>query len=121
MTLSTTRIRAIVRKELRDYRQNRFIVITMTVVPLIFVALPIIDIFTLAAACTPAGFLVRPRVTDADSPRPHPTTPPSRPHQTGRPMLRRGPAGGRLKLSKRLHEQTTRVWMAAACVRARPQ
>ena len=33
MTLSTTRIRAIVRKELRDYRRNRFIAITMTWAP----------------------------------------------------------------------------------------
>jgi ABC-type Na+ efflux pump permease subunit len=48
MTISTIRIRAIVRKEVRDYRRNRFIVITMTITPLIFVALPIIDVFKLS-------------------------------------------------------------------------
>ena len=36
------------RKELSDYRRNRFIVATMTIMPLIFVALPIIDIFKLS-------------------------------------------------------------------------
>ncbi|MBS2962634.1 ABC transporter permease subunit [Actinocrinis puniceicyclus] len=50
MTLSAIRVRAVVRKELRDYRRNRFIAVTMTVMPLIFVALPITDIFTLAAS-----------------------------------------------------------------------
>lgn len=57
-TLSTARIRAIVRKELRDYRRNRFIAITMTIMPLIFVVLPVVDLFTLSAS-TPAGKLDR--------------------------------------------------------------
>ena len=48
-TLSMIRIRAIVRKELRDYRRNRFIVGTMTIMPLIFVALPITDLFKLSS------------------------------------------------------------------------
>jgi ABC-2 type transport system permease protein len=54
MPLSTTRIRAIVRKELRDYRRNRFILGTMIVMPVIFVALPIIDIFKISSAATPS-------------------------------------------------------------------
>jgi ABC-2 type transport system permease protein len=47
--LSGRRIRAIVRKELRDYRRNRFVVVTMSVLPLLFVVLPIIDIFKLGS------------------------------------------------------------------------
>ena len=58
-TLSTTRIRAIVRKELRDYRHNRFIVITMTIMPLIFVVLPVTDIFTLSSSAATAVKLDR--------------------------------------------------------------
>jgi len=49
MTLSRTRIRAIVRKELRDYRRNRFIAGTMTIMPVLFLVLPITDIFTISA------------------------------------------------------------------------
>jgi ABC-2 type transport system permease protein len=47
MRLSPTRIRAIAVKELRDYRRNRFVVSSMGIVPLLFVALPIIDLFKL--------------------------------------------------------------------------
>jgi ABC-type Na+ efflux pump permease subunit len=43
--MSITIIRAVVRKELRDYRRNRFIVSTMAITPLIFLALPVIVIF----------------------------------------------------------------------------
>lgn len=52
--LSATRIRAIVRKELRDYRRNRFIASTMAITPLIFVVLPIADIFNLSSSTPPA-------------------------------------------------------------------
>lgn len=52
MTLSPTRIRAIALKELRDYRRNRFVVSSMGVVPLLFVVLPIVDIFKLAPAAS---------------------------------------------------------------------
>jgi ABC-2 type transport system permease protein len=50
MSISATRVWAIIRKELRDYRRNRFIVSTMALTPVLFVALPIVDIFTLPAA-----------------------------------------------------------------------
>lgn len=43
--MRTTIVRAVVRKELRDYRRNRFIVATMAIMPLLFVVLPIIVIF----------------------------------------------------------------------------
>ncbi|MEY9848228.1 ABC transporter permease subunit [Streptacidiphilus sp. MAP5-3] len=45
--LSRPRIRAVVRKEIQDYRRNRFIVVTMTVMPVIFMILPVIDTFAL--------------------------------------------------------------------------
>jgi ABC-2 type transport system permease protein len=49
MSLSWTRVRAIVRKELRDYRRNRFIVYTMAFLPLIFIIAPMIQLFTIPA------------------------------------------------------------------------
>ena len=54
MRLSQTRIRAIVRKELRDYRRNRFVTSSMGVMPLLFVVLPIIDIFKLGSGASGA-------------------------------------------------------------------
>ena len=47
--MSWTRIGAIFAKELRDYRRNRFIMITMALMPAIFIVLPIVDIFILPA------------------------------------------------------------------------
>ncbi len=47
--MSRTRIRAIFVKELRDYRRNRFIMVTMALMPAIFIVLPILDIFVLPA------------------------------------------------------------------------
>ena len=47
--MSWTRIGAIFAKELRDFRRNRFIMITMALMPAIFIVLPIIDIFILPA------------------------------------------------------------------------
>lgn len=45
MSFSRTRVRAIVVKELRDYRRNRFVVGTMTALPLLFIILPLIQVF----------------------------------------------------------------------------
>jgi ABC-type Na+ efflux pump permease subunit len=45
MSFSRTRINAIVVRELRDYRRNRLVVVTMTVLPLLFVTLPLIQVF----------------------------------------------------------------------------
>ncbi len=45
MSFSWTRVRAISVKELRDYRRNRFVVGTMTVLPLLFIILPLIQVF----------------------------------------------------------------------------
>jgi ABC-type transport system involved in multi-copper enzyme maturation permease subunit len=48
--MSATRIRAIVRKELREYRHNGAIIATMAVLPVIFVIQPLIAVFHLPAA-----------------------------------------------------------------------
>jgi ABC-type transport system involved in multi-copper enzyme maturation permease subunit len=47
--LSTTRIRAVTVKELRDFRRNRFIVSSMAVLPIMFMIAPIVVIFSLPA------------------------------------------------------------------------
>ena len=45
MTLSRRRIRSIVRKEFREYRRNRSVLVTMAIFPLIFLILPITVLF----------------------------------------------------------------------------
>jgi ABC-2 type transport system permease protein len=54
--LSATRIRAVVRKEMRDYRRNRFIATTMAIMPILFMVAPIAVVFGLPAD-VPAGQL----------------------------------------------------------------
>jgi accessory gene regulator protein AgrB len=43
--LDTNRVRAVVRKELRDYRRKRAIVVTMAVLPILFLVEPVVTIF----------------------------------------------------------------------------
>lgn len=50
MNMSARRIRAIVRKELREYGRNRSIVTTMAVVPLIFIVAPLVQVIGLPAS-----------------------------------------------------------------------
>jgi ABC-type Na+ efflux pump permease subunit len=50
VSLSWRRIRAIVRKELREYRHNSSIVVAMAVIPVIFVIPPLVAIFGLSAS-----------------------------------------------------------------------
>jgi ABC-type Na+ efflux pump permease subunit len=45
MGLDATRVRAVVRKELRDFRRKRAIVVTMCVLPLLFLVEPVVTIF----------------------------------------------------------------------------
>ncbi|MGH2513579.1 MAG: ABC transporter permease subunit [Candidatus Limnocylindrales bacterium] len=54
MSLSWTRVRAILVKELRECRRNRAIVVTMAIIPLIFVINPLIQIFALPASASMA-------------------------------------------------------------------
>lgn len=58
MKFSWTRTGAILKKELRDYRRNRFVILTMAVLPLIFLALPTIQLFVKVSA-TGAGIDTR--------------------------------------------------------------
>lgn len=50
MSFSWGRVRAIVEKELRDYRRNRFVIMTMTMLPLLFMVLPVIQLLTISAS-----------------------------------------------------------------------
>jgi ABC-type transport system involved in multi-copper enzyme maturation permease subunit len=52
VTFSWTRVRAIVVKELRDYRRNRFVILTMAILPLIFVAVPTIELLAIKISIT---------------------------------------------------------------------
>src|ERR1017187_10852303 len=45
MSFSWTRVGAILVKELRDYRRNRFVIGTMAMVPVLFIILPMIQLF----------------------------------------------------------------------------
>jgi len=50
MNMSLRRVRAIVRKELRDYRRNRFLVFGMAILPLIFTIQPLIAVLVLSSS-----------------------------------------------------------------------
>lgn len=54
MSFRWTRVGAIVRKELRDYRRNRFVIVTMTMVPIAFIIAPMIQLFAANATAGPA-------------------------------------------------------------------
>ena len=51
--MSAERIRAVVRKELRDLRRNRFLVGTLAVLPLIFLVSPLITMLQIPASTSP--------------------------------------------------------------------
>jgi ABC-2 type transport system permease protein len=48
--MSRRRIRAIFRKELREYRRNRSLIIGMAVIPLVFLAQPLVSVFALPSS-----------------------------------------------------------------------
>src|SRR5260370_17824889 len=50
MSTSATRVRAIYRKELREYRRNRYIVATMATIPLGILVFPLILVLALPAS-----------------------------------------------------------------------
>jgi ABC-type transport system involved in multi-copper enzyme maturation permease subunit len=52
MELSRRRVRAILRKELREYRHNGFIIWTMAIFPLIFLIQPLVVAFALPASAS---------------------------------------------------------------------
>ncbi|MHB1988926.1 MAG: ABC transporter permease [Acidimicrobiales bacterium] len=53
--LDARRVRAVICKELRDYRRKRSIVVTMFVLPLIFLVEPVVSIFVAPAVRSSAG------------------------------------------------------------------
>jgi ABC-type Na+ efflux pump permease subunit len=55
MSFSWTRVGAILRKELRDYRRNRFVIVTMTIVPIVFIIAPMIQLFAANATAGTAN------------------------------------------------------------------
>lgn len=59
MSFSWTRVRAIAVKELRDYRRNRFVIGTMTVMPLVFIILPMLSLFRANAAADTSNLNLR--------------------------------------------------------------
>jgi ABC-type Na+ efflux pump permease subunit len=60
MRLNATRVRAIFRKELREYRRNRQLVVTMAILPLVFIVTPAVQIFIQPASA--AGTLAHEQV-----------------------------------------------------------
>ncbi|GAA4586046.1 hypothetical protein GCM10023194_30900 [Planotetraspora phitsanulokensis] len=50
MSMSSRRIRAVVRKELREYRRTPSIVVAMAIIPLIFLVQPLVVVFGLPAS-----------------------------------------------------------------------
>jgi ABC-type transport system involved in multi-copper enzyme maturation permease subunit len=56
MSVSRRRVRAIVRKELREYRRNRSIIVGMAIFPVIFLVQPLVSVFATSAS---ASFALR--------------------------------------------------------------
>jgi ABC-2 type transport system permease protein len=52
MSISRRRVRAIFRKELREFRRNRSLTVGMAIIPLIFCIQPLIDVFTLNSSAS---------------------------------------------------------------------
>jgi ABC-type Na+ efflux pump permease subunit len=59
VSFSWTRVGAIAAKELRDHRRNRFVIGTMTLLPLLFIVLPMIQLFAANAEASDTANLNR--------------------------------------------------------------
>lgn len=59
MSFSWARAGAIVQKELRDYRRNRYVIYTMALLPLVFLVIPIVELFAVHVAAASARFDAR--------------------------------------------------------------
>jgi ABC-2 type transport system permease protein len=57
--IDATRVRAVVRKEVRDYRRNRFVLGTMTILPILFLVNPVVNIFTAPTGMSHAALETR--------------------------------------------------------------
>ncbi|MGO9972917.1 MAG: hypothetical protein ACLP01_08945 [Solirubrobacteraceae bacterium] len=49
MNIDLSRVRAVIRKELREYRRNRFIIGTMAAFSVVFLSNPLISVLTLSS------------------------------------------------------------------------
>jgi ABC-type transport system involved in multi-copper enzyme maturation permease subunit len=54
MSVSTRHVRAIFRKELREYRRNGSLVVGMAIIPLLFCVQPLVSVFALRASASAA-------------------------------------------------------------------
>jgi ABC-type Na+ efflux pump permease subunit len=52
MNVSRRRVRAILRKELREYRRNRSLVVGMAIIPLVFLIQPLVSVFALPSSAS---------------------------------------------------------------------
>ncbi|HET8658385.1 MAG TPA: ABC transporter permease subunit [Micromonosporaceae bacterium] len=52
MSPSSRRVRAVIRKELRDFRRNRSLTVGMAIVPVLFCVQPLVTVFTLDPAAS---------------------------------------------------------------------
>jgi ABC-2 type transport system permease protein len=52
MSVNSRRVRAIVRKELRDFRRNRSLTVGMAIIPVLFCVQPLVAVFTLDPAAS---------------------------------------------------------------------
>jgi len=52
MSVNSRRVRAIVRKDLRDFRRNRSLIVGMAIVPVLFCVQPLVAVFTLDPAAS---------------------------------------------------------------------
>jgi ABC-type Na+ efflux pump permease subunit len=52
--MSGKRVRAVVLKEVREFRRNRFVIVTMAVLPLIFLIAPMVTLFRIPASASGA-------------------------------------------------------------------
>ena len=48
--MSLQRILSVVRKEVREFRRNRFVIVTMAVLPFVFLITPMLTIFRIPAS-----------------------------------------------------------------------
>jgi ABC-type Na+ efflux pump permease subunit len=55
MGLDPTRVRSVVRKELRDFRRKRSIVVTMCILPMLFLVEPVVTIFLVTPSTSGAA------------------------------------------------------------------
>jgi high-affinity K+ transport system ATPase subunit B len=55
MSVDMGRVRAVSRKEFREFRRNRFIIWTMALLPAIFLIVPVLNVFRLSSDASSAA------------------------------------------------------------------